>query len=243
MSRFGVCSRWNCSSSCRGRTVRTSRFHCINGRLIVWGALAATTTLFLGVRAHAQGGDAGPPVFGVHDIELEENADRTEFETFVEEKFAPAWNVPVAGMQLILVRGDRGERKNSYQLIYVFDSIETRDQLFPREGGGGSQVFMEAFQAFTDVMEEFGTYVGERSSYTDYVPLGRYVSAKANGGPPAYGVHNIVLREDVDASGFEEFIAEKFAPAWKNPREGLRFYWASCRPAPGSRRPTLPRKT
>ena len=137
----------------------------------IWRTLAVLATFLVGVRTYAQGADAEPPVVGVHDIELAENVDPSEFDKFVKEKFASAWKEPRDGMRLVITKGDRGERKNKYQLVYVFDSVDTRDKHFPREGGGGSEVFAKAVGPLEEVMREFGNYLGESTSYTDYVPL------------------------------------------------------------------------
>ena len=73
------------------------------------------------------------PVYGVHDIELGEGVDASEFEQYVLEKFVPAWTEARNGMRMTVLKGDRGERKGKYQLVYVLDSADTRDRFFPTE--------------------------------------------------------------------------------------------------------------
>ena len=67
------------------------------------------------------------------------------------------------------MRGDRGEHKGRYVLVWEFESVAARDQCFPKEGAGSSVAFREAWSRIRVMHNKFGSYVKEKNGYTDYV--------------------------------------------------------------------------
>ena len=52
----------------------------------------------------------------------------------------------LSGMTMRLLKGDRGDREGKYLVMFEFDSVERRNQLFPEAGPAarqGSAEFME----------------------------------------------------------------------------------------------------
>ena len=52
----------------------------------------------------------------------------------------------LSGMTMRLLKGDRGDREGKYLVMFEFDSVERRNQLFPEAGPAarqGSEEFME----------------------------------------------------------------------------------------------------
>lgn len=174
------------------------------------------------LRATSYAQEPAVPVYGVHDIELGDGVDSKEFESYVIEKFVPAWQESKNGLRMLVLKGDRGERKGKYQLVYAFDSVDTRDKFFPPETQRPSDLYRQTVASVADVMQGLSKFNIQRKAFTDYSPVGSYTPSKP-GSTPVIAVRNIELGDDVDAAKFEQFVKEEFAPAWKEPREGLQF--------------------
>ena len=183
--------------------------------------IVSISMFFMAVVSQAQ---EASPVYGVHNIELGDGVDAADFEEYVIEELVPAWKEPRNGMRIMVLKGDRGERKGKYQLIYAFDSKETRDKFFPPDTQRASELFRKTMEPVNEVMQGLGKFKIERKSYTDYSPVGVYTPAKP-GSTPVIAVRDIELSNDVDEQEFEAFIQEKFAPAWKESREGMTIFF------------------
>jgi len=72
------------------------------------------------------------------------------------------------GTHFRILKGDRGDRKGGYLLIWEFESVAARNEFFPKEGGGACQ---QAWKRIKLAMEKFSIYVKEKRSYTDYVTV------------------------------------------------------------------------
>lgn len=121
-------------------------------------------------------GNYAPPTensaFGVHNLESGDDFDTEAFDKFVKDKFAPAWKDYRKGFHFVILKGDRGARKGKYQLVYAFDSKETRDKYFPEEGGGGTEILGEVIEPAAAVMQELQQFPFTGSTYTDYLIIG-----------------------------------------------------------------------
>ncbi|NRB53922.1 MAG: hypothetical protein HRU41_40105 [Saprospiraceae bacterium] len=109
--------------------------------------------------------DTSKQVISIHQIELKENIDPNEFETFVFTEMVPLYD-RIKGLQLALAKGDRGSRTNKYAMILTFDSIEDRNRIFPHDGEspedwGDDKIWGKLFS--------MSSGFGEDSSFTDYV--------------------------------------------------------------------------
>ncbi len=184
----------------------------------------AVSTMLSACLAPAVADDVGSEmVIGAHEIELVEGVDASEFENYVKQKFAPAWKKPRGGMRIVVVKGDRGARKNKYQLVFTFDSVETRNKFFPKEGGEASAEYLATVQPVGEEMEGlFKMIVEQDGPYTDYIALGGSSSTPAQDKIPVYGVHDFEIRKGADTAKLDAMIREEFAPAWKQSDEGLR---------------------
>jgi hypothetical protein len=71
-------------------------------------------------------------VYGIHLIALRPGVPAAEFERFVREEFnAAAWP---DGIDITLLKGERGDREGRYLLLYQFESLERRDWASPTNG-------------------------------------------------------------------------------------------------------------
>lgn len=182
-------------------------------RLLVVMAILATC------HVAAADEDAGPALYGVHDLKLSADADTAKLDEFLKGKFAETWKEPRDGLTMIVLKGDRGDRKDQYQLVYHYASTKDRDRHFPNNQP--SQDFAKAVEPTQAAMTEFWGFFEGSVGYTDYSPIGP--RAEKNSEHPTYGIHNIELAEGTDAAEFEKFVKDEFAPAWTEWRDGLRF--------------------
>lgn len=105
-------------------------------------------------------------IYSVHEIEIKQDVDLKEFETFVMNELAPIYN-KMKGQKLILVKGDRGVRNHKYAIILTFESIEDRNRIYPPSGEfvgdfGGEEVW-DKFDSMTTA--------GLGVAHTDYVKV------------------------------------------------------------------------
>lgn len=115
----------------------------------------------------------GPPLYGMHEIELKAGVSADAFEKFVREEFAPAWVTPVNGLQLVILKGERGAREGKYQLVFAFSSIEDRSRHFPAEAAP-TDLYRKTMQPRAAVFDKLGEFLADNAdeaSYTDYFPI------------------------------------------------------------------------
>jgi hypothetical protein len=112
---------------------------------------------------------APSPVLSMREFELRPGVNAAEFEQFVQGEMVETVARNVKGMKIQILKGDRGQRKGAYLLIWEFDSVTTRNQFFPREGGMGGPPFREAWDHIKTVMGKFRSYTSGLGDYTDYV--------------------------------------------------------------------------
>ncbi|HBY92930.1 MAG: hypothetical protein M5U01_14885 [Ardenticatenaceae bacterium] len=109
-------------------------------------------------------------VFGIHVVELCPGVTAEEFERFVLETFLPA--LPVSqtpGVDIHLLKGDRGERAGKYIFMFEFDSIEARNRYFPAPGRPSEELkrLIEPLRPLSKKWEALSA-----RAKTDYVVLG-----------------------------------------------------------------------
>lgn len=163
-------------------------------------------------------------VFNVPD--LKPDADTKAFEQYVLTQVAPAWKKSAPGMELHLVRADRGSRKGQYMLAWTTD---TRDR---RKGyastSGGSPFTQELRAKVGDFRPGFQPFVNSGGQYHEY----HLVAPEKVGTLPAVeilGIHYTKVRPD-RREAFETFVGEKVHPAVGNLRPDIRIlYYKSVR--------------
>ena len=110
-------------------------------------------------------------VIAIHQFELEDGVDMQEFEAFVLEEIVPLYN-KVKGQNAYLMKGDRGLRSGKYSMVLSFPSVETRNRIYPPEGGF-SEEFEKIFEGTDALFEKLDAFiVGDPwVNHTDYVTV------------------------------------------------------------------------
>jgi hypothetical protein len=110
-------------------------------------------------------------VLSVREFELRSGVKAEEFEKYAREELTRALSQAKTGTHFRILKGDRGDRKGGYLLIWEFESVAARNEFFPKEGGGAGPASQLAWKRIKLALEKFSIYVKEKRSYTDYVTV------------------------------------------------------------------------
>lgn len=110
-------------------------------------------------------------VLGLHVVELRPGVTPEQFEHFVIDEYLPALAGPLSqlsGIEVHLLRCDRGEQEGQYIFMFEFESVEARDRYFPTPGVPGKALlpFIESLQPVTTKWEALS-----KRTKNDYVML------------------------------------------------------------------------
>lgn len=108
-------------------------------------------------------------VIGIHYLDVKKDVEG-KFESFVTGTFNTGMYNKIPGLNLYVLKGDRGDMKDHYILIFIFDTVERRNDYIPREGETTKE-FQKAFESVSQVYEKFQSFLNDEISYTDYIVL------------------------------------------------------------------------
>jgi hypothetical protein len=115
-------------------------------------------------------------VYRVHEYEVEPKSGVTveDYENFLTQQVLRTQMVP--GVKLYYFKGERGERTGKYLMVWEFESVERRDQLFPRMNQP-SEEFQRREGEIANLRRQVETLIdyGPSYSWTDYIKLGEQV--------------------------------------------------------------------
>ena len=106
-------------------------------------------------------------LLGIHFINIKARKSN-DFEKFVVEEFNPGMYNKIPGLNLFILKGDRGEMEGHYILMYNFETVELRDLYVP-ESGQATEEFKKEFDPVMHLWDKLQSYIEETSSWTDYV--------------------------------------------------------------------------
>ena len=168
-------------------------------------------------------------VLVVNVPDLKPDADTKAFEQYVLTEVAPAWKKSAPGMELHLVRADRGSRKGQYMLAWTTDTLSRRKGYASLTEG--SPFTPELRAKVGDFRPGFQRFVNSGGQYHEY----HLMSPEKVGALPdveILGIHYTKVRPDRRV-GFETFVAEKVHPAVANLRPDIRVLYYKPVPGPG----------
>jgi hypothetical protein len=115
-------------------------------------------------------------VYGIHDIELHPGIDEKSFVKFFNRELAKAY--ADIGWKVRLLKGDRGQRKGKYAVMFEIASREARDRMSPAPGEASEEnrrwydEHKEQADELTKKWYSFSpTDTGAHQEYTDYLEL------------------------------------------------------------------------
>jgi len=106
-------------------------------------------------------------LLGIHYIDIK-SRNAKDFEKFIIEEFNPGMYNQIPGLNLFVLKGDRGEMKGQYVLMYNFESVELRDMYIP-EPGQSTDEFKKEFEPVMPLWDKLQSFIDQTSSWTDYV--------------------------------------------------------------------------
>ena len=111
-------------------------------------------------------------LLGLHiiTVSLKPNVTMDQFTAFYIAKVIPEYEKQFKGTKGYVVKGIRGENKNSFGIIWLFENEQARDKYFGTDEAGTptdlGKKTMENVNAIDKELEKYGT---STSVYTDWV--------------------------------------------------------------------------
>ena len=124
--------------------------------------------LFAGI-AFGQTLDKGKVIGFAHiSVEFNEGITMDQFMDFLKKDYLPEFEKNYKGVQVVIMKADRGEHVNQLGWIMVFESLEARNKFWPEEGepSEAGKAAREKMQPMIDKMQSFGTVT---LGYTDWI--------------------------------------------------------------------------
>ena len=115
--------------------------------------------LFAGI-AFGQTLDKGKVIGFAHiSVELNEGITMDQFMDFIKKEYMPEYEKNYKGVQVVIMKADRGEHVNQLGWMSVFESLEARNNFWPEEGepSEAGKAAGEKMQPMNDKMQSFGT--------------------------------------------------------------------------------------
>jgi hypothetical protein len=109
---------------------------------------------------------------GVYEMTLNPDVSMNQFLDFYNNKYIPEFEKNWPGVKQYLIGGDRGEHKNKFGAILIFESVAVRDKYYPDEDANTTSDATKASTEKMKVMDaELSKYVvsGTRKTYTDWI--------------------------------------------------------------------------
>ena len=101
-------------------------------------------------------------LFGLHTITvtLKPNATLDEFKTFFVSKVIPEYEKQWLGLKGYLVKSVRGEYKNSFAIVWLFETEEARNKYFNTDGSPNEleKSALEKVKPIEEELKKYGTY-------------------------------------------------------------------------------------
>jgi len=110
-------------------------------------------------------------VVGIEYHKLKPNVSAEEFEIFISEKLAPLFN-KIEEQTFLLMKGDRGANTGDYAFVYLYESVDARNSIYP-PAGGISEEFEKIFENSDLIWAELATFLEKETEQnnTDYVRI------------------------------------------------------------------------
>ena len=107
-------------------------------------------------------------LFGVHivTVELQPNVTSEQFKTFFVKEVLPEYEKSWQGLKGYLVKSVRGEYKDRFAIVWLFESEKARDKYFNKDGSANNleKAAFERVKPIEEKLKKYGTYT---IKYTD----------------------------------------------------------------------------
>lgn len=104
-------------------------------------------------------------LIAIREVDVKSGME-AEYEKFCQNTIVPTWQKQLPGMEIYILKGDRGLRKAKYAQLMSFESTEKRDYYFPSPDSVNAEIVDEYNEVFEKT--DANAYLEETPSYTDY---------------------------------------------------------------------------
>lgn len=102
------------------------------------------------------------------------SGSESAFENFVTSELYPAFQKNSPGFDAYVFKGDRGQGKGAYILLWSFQSVDQRNSFFPTPEGEATEAFNKAYSGVSPVMDKLTQFTDstvQSTTYTDYISI------------------------------------------------------------------------
>ena len=104
-------------------------------------------------------------LIAIREVDVKSGME-AEYEKFCQNTIVPTWQKQLPGMEIYILKGDRGLRKAKYAQLMSFESTEKRDYYFPSPDSVNAEIVDEYNEVFEKT--DANAYLEQTPSYTDY---------------------------------------------------------------------------
>ena len=104
-------------------------------------------------------------LIAIREVDVKSGME-ADYEEFCQNTIVPTWQKQLPGMEIYILKGDRGLRKGKYAQLMSFESVEKRDYYFPLPDSVNAEIVDEYNEVFEKT--NANSYLNETPSYTDY---------------------------------------------------------------------------
>lgn len=115
-------------------------------------------------------------IMAYRPLTLLEGTNALDLERFGREQLTPIFKNQVPGVKSYIIKGERGDNKDNYVHLLIFDNKATRDFYFPWEHSGESNIPEVALKLWRpgqimllDSLPKYVKPLQEITNYTDYI--------------------------------------------------------------------------
>ena len=104
-------------------------------------------------------------LIAIRDVDVKSGME-AEYEEFCQNTIVPTWQKQLPGMEIYILKADRGVRKVHYAEILSFESVAMRDYFFPSPDSTNAEIVDELNKVMQKT--DASSYLDKWPSYTDY---------------------------------------------------------------------------
>ena len=112
-------------------------------------------------------------LLGIHHLSLKDGVSPEDFERFIVEEYNPVLSGVFPGVNMMVMKGERGAEEGEFLLVYDAQSLYVRDWYWPTAGESSeaSTAVMDACGDACSAVRDRYQSMAETTNYTDYVQL------------------------------------------------------------------------
>ncbi|NND07349.1 MAG: hypothetical protein HKN87_13310 [Saprospiraceae bacterium] len=169
-------------------------------------------------------------VMGFHFIKQKPHFDVDRNRVFLSERYFPTWRDLLPDSRVYHLRGERGANVDSQVFCWIFRDLETRNQYWPHPDRPSEKYLIERrkidwlYQDSTFYLDNEG-WVDSLSNDYLVVACGKPVRNIWLTKGAVVGMHQMILKKDVQKEDFEQFIINVWSPNRSDALPGAKVFF------------------